>query len=511
MDTSGQSAVYRSLTILAHMRLLGLTLLLLGFVSCTKPPARAAHADSSAPVADEPIVLKDIATAGDPPAVDIGPLVGLRALDWTTPALPAATQEPLTPSPVQWSRGFKRPDGEEIYLTYTETVGPVLIGAGTAVDFVRGYPVFFRYDADGTLLQADIFKGFMGRAAGLAGDGTGYAIACIDRDGEFDRPVVIRLDAEGRMLWAQRLVCPDAHYSPLFNWVAFHEGTTYALDYDSDGLIKLDANGKVVWARRCLLAGESFRPAALAVDADGIYFTTSFSRPLADKPDAREIYGCLGRLDHSGQMVWLRALGDCQLGELVLHPGGLFACGQTVAGPALAVGFDRNGNLLFQRMWGLTKEETQVQALHYGEGLAWLEINTASADWQKERCSCHPYDGAYVLGYGLDGTLRNVLGQAISCEFDTFDLSAADSAGGLYCQLDSCAAGTLKWDHPQRPDGPAGLELFELHLQFTPMPVEVERLDVTQQRLEGRELTAFGAPDLENGDGVPRLGRLELR
>jgi hypothetical protein len=223
-----------------------------------------------------------------------------------------------------------------------------------------------------TLIQSDVFGGpnnDSARRVAFAPDGGVYvAGTTVSTDGDSD--AFLRKYDENRVLLWER-----AYGLPLDSTNGFDDDFIEGLAVGSDGfaymagmlgtgvlfLAKFDADGNLMWDRTY---GENATIATgAAAGPDGhVYVSAHFG---GDSSDPTHLESRLLKFDANGNLVWARAWGG--IGEpgvpgldqshgVATSADGVYMVGETnnfFANDAYLVKFDFNGNLLWQRDWGV--------------------------------------------------------------------------------------------------------------------------------------------------------------
>jgi outer membrane protein assembly factor BamB len=116
---------------------------------------------------------------------------------------------------------------------------------------------------------------------------------------------------------------------------------------------KHDLQGRVIWTRRLPFEDRSWALEA-AVDHMGAYVFG-----YAEDSTGRQRYW-LARIDaQTGNIVWVKQLGESFLNTIAVHAGGIYVGGYD-SGGALLLKLDRNGNRLWSKPLGAGNEIVQI-------------------------------------------------------------------------------------------------------------------------------------------------------
>ena len=255
--------------------------------------------------------------------------LSLAACDAAAPPEPSADQADGTGGAVYRTPGTDYPGAAARLPDGSVVVGALTEGAATATDGTAGYPAVVRFDREGGLLSAEVYRdgerdGF--GVGGVAPLGGGLAVAVSERG----RAAVYRTDASGR--GRRRVFETEAGASVYANALVAVAGgvaltTSPWNDADPD-VYALDAGGGVRWTYRQ-------RGAARAVGAapdGGLFVVGSAAGGGAD----------VVRLGPDGTERWRRRVADVDARLAAVVEGGVaVAFYRTVAAP----GDDASGGL----------------------------------------------------------------------------------------------------------------------------------------------------------------------
>jgi hypothetical protein len=164
---------------------------------------------------------------------------------------------------------------------------------------------------------------------------------------------VLRVDAEGKLLWQRRPGGPRRDGALAVS--ASGDGGCVAVGFDSDEtrlwIFKLDAKGVLAW-NRAIPAGHSGRAVAIVPTRDGGYAVAAHARPETDKPDRAFVL----RLNAQGEIKWSKYAGRSESRAMDLRetPDGGFVVvgtGREQGYPRMALWaarLDRNGQLRWE-------------------------------------------------------------------------------------------------------------------------------------------------------------------